>query len=174
MKGKYYFTLLGWIIAPVWANPAPTPLLIDMVLQASAQGPKPEPLQLNFEQGQEYLLVITNESINAINLYFEAFGQKVFTYYLQGTPNVSQESLGIPGQAKVLWHFAPQQSGEFVFYASESSHHQQGPKGKMVIKALSPPPVVEPSTQQQKSPGPTSSTSVTAAFARMSRWLKRQ
>ncbi len=89
---------------------------------------------LHFTTGVDYLLLIDNDNPHGTSFYFGEFAKNVLTHYLQGAANVSQDSLTVPSNAKVLWLFSPTQAGEFEYYAVNGSSDQKGDKGKIKIK----------------------------------------
>ncbi len=115
---------------------ASTPTLIDIQVSGTSDAPVFEPANLAFDEGQEYLLVFINDKPDSITCYYDQFGQKVFTRYLQGTANVNQDSLVLPPNSKVLWHFIPSEGGKYPFYASNTSLNQSGKKGEIAVKSV--------------------------------------
>lgn len=103
-----------------------SPDLIDLRVNDS----KP----LEFTTGVEYLLVLHNENQHGTSFYFGEFAQSVFTHYLQGSASVTQESIAVPSNGKVLWLFSPTKAGEYDYYAIDGSNDQKGPKSKIVVK----------------------------------------
>ncbi len=125
--------ILSLSMYPVYAI---GPILIDAAVVGSAQSPLIEPQQFQFDVGQEYLLVIANDSSDSIAFNFGAFGQKVFTMSVNGTSSMSQDAMVINGHSKLQWQFRPQEAGEFTFYASNTGVNKRGSDGKIVVKKL--------------------------------------
>lgn len=112
------------------------PILIDAAVVGSAQSPMIEPQQFQFDVGQEYLLVIDNDSADSIAFNIGNFGQKVSTISVYGTSSMTQDAMVINGNTKLQWQFTPKEAGEFTYYASNTSLNKRGSDGKIVVKQL--------------------------------------
>lgn len=112
------------------------PILIDAAVVGSAQSPMIEPQQFQFDVGQEYLLVIDNDSADSIAFNIGNFGQKVSTISVYGTSSMTQDAMVINGNSKLQWQFRPNEAGEFTYYASNTSLNKRGSDGKIVVKQL--------------------------------------
>lgn len=123
--GKIVITI-GVMFSTVAPVIALSPTLVDLGVNDTKV--------LNFTTGVNYLLVLDNDNPHGTSFYFGEFAQSVLTQYLQGAANVSQDSLTVPSNAKVLWLFSPTQAGEFEYYAVNGSSDQKGDKGKIKIK----------------------------------------
>jgi hypothetical protein len=132
-KKTFISFIFSLSIQPVFAI---GPILIDAAVVGSAQSPLIEPQQFQFEVGQEYLLVIDNDSSDSIAFNFGTFGQKVFTMSVFGTSSMSQDAMVINGHSKLQWQFRPQEAGEYTYYASNTSLNKRGSDGKIVVKKL--------------------------------------
>lgn len=139
---------------------AGAPLLIDLVVTGTVDAPNFDPQQLQFDMGQDYLLVMMNDKPYPVTFTFNKFGQSVATRLLQGAANVTQDSIVLFPSTKVIWHFIPQIAGEFDYFAVNSGYNQRGTVGKIVIKAPakmqeaeSPSPPLRPSEEKEKISG---------------------
>jgi multicopper oxidase len=112
-----------------------SPILIDLAVSGTQDNPSFTPNQLQFKEGQEYLLVVTNEQSYGVTFHYNKFGQSLLTHYLQGTSSVTQDSMMLLPHSKIFWHFVPLKKGEYVFHAANASLNQKGADGKIVIEA---------------------------------------
>ncbi len=115
------------------------PLLIDIKVTGGVQSPLFEPQHFQFDVGQDYLLVITNPSVDSIAFQYDTFGQKVFTRSIYGTSSMTQDSIVISGNSKVQWHFSPQVAGEYTYYAVNAGLNMRGTPGKITVKKTETP-----------------------------------
>uniref|UniRef100_A0A0Q9YYB0 Proteinase inhibitor I42 chagasin domain-containing protein n=2 Tax=Candidatus Berkiella aquae TaxID=295108 RepID=A0A0Q9YYB0_9GAMM len=138
--------------------------MLGMANQANAVNPSLIDLRVNdttelrFTTGVDYLLVIDNDNPHGTSWYFGEFAQSILTQYLQGAANVTQDSLTVPSNAKVLWLFSPHQPGEFDYYAINGSSSQKGARGKIIITLAESavtenlPAEEQPTNDQEKTP----------------------
>jgi|GEM_PF-6293706 hypothetical protein len=106
------------------ANPIPE--LIDLRLAGTTTEPYFTPKALVLELTQPYLLVIENPFDVSYLFYCEGFAQAIYTHFIQGTPNVSVNSITLAPHSKIQWLITPMQLGEFAF--AELSTDAQYPK----------------------------------------------
>lgn len=113
------------------ASEAPT--LHDIEIEGSPANPQLSFHDLKLEINHEYLFVLNNTHPVPFVFQFEKLGQHVATRYLQGSPSVTQESLNVLPNAKVIWHFLATSSGEFTVHLINPSTLQKGEARKIVI-----------------------------------------
>ncbi len=137
IKRILFCLVLGSLsLAPCYAA---EPLLIDVRIIGSAQSPRFEPQHLQFDAGQDYLLVISNNADDSITFEYGNFGQQVFTRGIMGTSSMTQQSLVISGKSKVQWHFSPKDSGEYTYYATNTAQNSRGVPGKITVNKIEEP-----------------------------------
>ncbi|MBS0288472.1 MAG: hypothetical protein JSS07_00370 [Proteobacteria bacterium] len=112
------------------------PLLIDVKIIGASQSPLFDPQNFQLDLNQDYMLVIANNSHDAITFEFGTFGQKVLTRSIQGTSSMTQSSLVINGHSKVQWHFSPQVAGEYTYFAINTGLNSRGTPGKVIVKQI--------------------------------------
>lgn len=137
-----------------------------------------ETATLQLTTGVDYLIMINNDNPHGTSFYFGEFAQGVLTHYLQGAASVSQDSIDVPANAKVLWHLSPTKVGDYAYYAVNGSSDQKGDKGKISVKlaegtSAAPQAQVEPTTVTAEAQQ-TSATSEkeTLVINEQRRWLK--
>lgn len=134
---KGFFSTLCFVLAllgqPVSAN---TPHLIDVTIEGSFEAPMLSSTELQFDVGSSYLLVLTNNNPFTVSFHYGKFGQNVFTHYIQGISNLTQESLVINPHSKLFWHFIPKEAGEFAFHTNNNGFNQQGREGKIIVTKI--------------------------------------
>ncbi|MFI4938248.1 MAG: cupredoxin domain-containing protein [Candidatus Berkiellales bacterium] len=180
-KWFLYFTLT-FAASTLQASPE-APILVDAAVVAGMEGLTLTPENYTFVQGQEYLWVMRNDHSESLTFYYDTFGQKIFTHYLQGTPDVTQNSFTLPPQAKVYWLFVPSAPGEFSFYISNPSMNQKGKVGKIIVKGneiVTDKPQVKPETktveakqEQDKAPGDLTKDKEKSNKGFLTKFLKR-
>jgi FtsP/CotA-like multicopper oxidase with cupredoxin domain len=99
----------------------------------SSSAPQFEPQALNFDVGQEYILVVNNDSPYSVSFHYGEFGQKVATYSVSGSSSMSTQALVINGNSKLQWHFRPQASGEFAYYVSNNGLNARGAEANITV-----------------------------------------
>ena len=128
----FIFTALSFLTAPLFAEP----ILMELAVDGTPESPFLDPKVLTFEQNQEYLIILNNDNLFSVHFKFENFGQNIFTHYLKGTSDVSQSSISVPPQTKVLWLFVASTPGEFPLTLNNPVINKDGPLGKIIISAL--------------------------------------
>lgn len=118
---------------------AAEPTLLDLKVVGTVDKPDFEPQKLELKEGQPYLLVVINDNPYSASFHFDKLSQALSTQYMKGSPNVSQGSLLVLPNSKVLWQFIPKSGGDFEYYAVNTSFNQPGPKNKITIKPLEEP-----------------------------------
>ena len=134
----FIFTALSFLTAPLYAEP----ILMELAVDGTPESPFLDPKVLTFEQNQEYLIILNNDKLFTVHFKFENFGQNIFTHYLKGTSDVSQSSISVPPQTKVLWLFVASTPGEFPLTLNNPIINKDGPLGKIIISALSIPEAI--------------------------------
>jgi len=124
--------LIFFLVSSVEAANIPT--LVDIVVMGEKEKPYFDQASLQLDLEKEYLFRIVNEKPFGITLYHDNFGQKVATYYLQGVPTASHESLDLPPNSTVLWHFMPLEQGEFYFLALTAYSNKKEEEKKLQIR----------------------------------------
>lgn len=127
----FFVLLLGLTLSALAAEAAP--LLQDIEIEGSPGNPQLSIQELKLEINHEYLFLINNPLAVPLVFQFEKLGQHVATRYLQGSPSVTQESINLMPNGKVLWHFLTTLPGEFSVYIINPSSMQKGETRKIVI-----------------------------------------
>lgn len=142
---KWWLSIL--LVLSFGAFALDAPVLHEINIEGSVSAPEILLAPLSLELKKEYLFVVNNTHPVAFNIQFDKFGQHVFTRYLQGSSNVSQESINVLPNGKVLWHFTASLPGEFSLYVVNPATMQQSEKRKLVIID---PSVVVPAVEAGK------------------------
>ena len=125
------FSLLLTLSFAAFATQAP--ILHDIEIEGSPESPQLSISDLKLEVNHEYLFVINNPHGVPLVFQYEKLGQNVTTQYLQGSPSVTQESINLLPNGKVLWHFMTTAEGEFTVYVINPSLMQKGETRKISI-----------------------------------------
>jgi hypothetical protein len=130
---KYLFLLTVLLGLAFTARASEAPVLHDIEIEGSAGNPQLSIQDLKLEVNREYLFVINNPLAVSLVFQFEKLGQHVATRYLQGSPSVTQESVNVLPNSKVIWHFVTTMPGEFTVYIINPSLMQKGETRKIAI-----------------------------------------